>query len=208
MKRLIDDLGLNSAEEYNRIFNIRALKGVDEHDLARWKRLIKFYKGGRFIDLGCLDSLAPVMIKEQYPREEVWGIDIAEEAIAEMQKRFPYKGLYYQVGDVYDTGFPDNYFAYAVCGEVMEHLDDPQRFVEETMRILKRGATLAVSVPLGEEHEHGAVDADRHVWSYDVDDAYKLFGKYGKVTTKITGSSYFPKYIYRWPTLYIYVQKD
>lgn len=208
MKRLISDLGENSAEGYDEIFNIRALKGVDEHDLRRWKKLIKFYKGGRFIDLGCLDSLAPVMIKEQYPREEVWGIDIAKEAIAEMSKRFPYKGLYYQEGDVYDTGFPDNYFSYAVAGEVMEHLDEPERFIEETMRILKRNGTLAVSVPLGEEKEVGAVDLHRHVWSYDVDDAYRLFGKYGKVTTKITGSDYLPKYVYRWPTLYIYVNKD
>lgn len=208
MKRLIDGLGENSVQGYEEIFNIRALKGVDEHDLRRWKKLIKFYGGGRFIDLGCLDSLAPVIIKEQYPREEVWGIDIAKEAMAEMSKRFPYEGLYFQEGDVYDTGFPDNYFSYAVAGEVMEHLDDPQRFVEETMRILKRNGTLAVSVPLGEEKEPGAVDLHRHVWSYDVDDAYKLFGKYGKVTTKVTGSDYFPKYVYRWPTLYIYVNKD
>lgn len=208
MKRLIEDMGLNSAEEYDGIFAIRALKGVDDDDLDRWKKLIKFYKGGRFIDLGCLDSLCPVMIKEQYPREEVWGIDVAKEAMAEMSRRFPYKGLFYQEGDVYNTGFPDNYFSYAVAGEVMEHLDRPQDFIEETMRILKRGGTLAASVPLGEEKEHGAVDGDRHVWSYDVEDAYKLFGKYGKVTTKIRGSQFFPKYRYRWPTLFIYVLKD
>lgn len=208
MKRLIEDLGLNSPEEYDRIFAIRALRGVDEHDLRRWKRLVKFYRGGRFIDLGCLDSLAPVIVKEQYPREEVWGIDIAKEAIVEMSRKYPFQGLFYQVGDVYDTRFPDNYFSYAIAGEIMEHLDDPEKFIRETMRILRRGGTLAVSVPLGEEKEVGAVDADRHVWSYDVEDAYRLFGKYGKVTTKTTGSDYVPKYVYRWPTLYIYVRKS
>lgn len=208
MKRLIDDLGKNSAEEYDAIYDIRALKGVDEHDLRRWKKLIKFYHGGRFIDLGCLDSLCPVLIKEQYPKEEVWGIDLAAHAIEEMSRKFPYKGLYYQVGDVYDTGFPDGYFSYAVAGELMEHLDKPEVFVEEAMRILKRGGTMAVSIPLGEENEPGAVDGDRHVWSYDVEDAYRLFSKYGQVTTKITGSDYFPKYVYRWPTLYIYVRKS
>ena len=206
MKRLLEGLGENSPEGYDTIFDIRSIKGVDEHDLKRWKRLVKFYRGGRFIDLGCLDSLAPVIIKEQYPKEEVWGIDVAKNAIEQMQERFPF--VFYQVGDVYDTRFPDSYFSYAVCGEVMEHLDDPHKFIEETMRILKRGGTLAVSVPLGEEKEIGAVDGDRHVWSYEIEDAYELFGKYGKVTTKITGSDYFPKYVYRWPTLYIYVQKD
>ena len=206
MKRLIEGMGENSASEYDRIFALRDLKGVDEHDLKRWKRLIKFYKGGRFVDLGCLDSLAPVIVKEQYPREEVWGIDVAEGAIAEMVRRYPF--VYYQVGDVYDTKFPDNYFSYAVSGEVIEHLDDPERFFAETFRILKRGGTLALSTPLGEEHEVGAVDGERHVWSYEVADMDRLLGKYGKVTTRITGSDYFPVYKYRWPTLYAYVRKD
>lgn len=208
MKRLLENLGLNSADEYDRIFAIRALKGVDEHDLRRWKKLLKFYHGGRFIDLGCLDSLCPVLVKEQYPKEEAWGIDVAKEAIGEMARRFPYEGLYYQEADIYDTKFPDNYFSYEVCGEVLEHLDDPEKFIAEAMRILKRGGTLALSTPLGEEKEQGAVDGDRHVWSFEVDDIYKLLGKYGKVTTKITGSDYLPRYVYRWPTLYAYVLKD
>lgn len=206
MKRLIEGMGENSPAEYDRIFALRDLKGVDEHDLRRWKKLTKFYRGGRFIDLGCLDSLAPVLIKERYPREEAWGIDVAKDAIAEMQKRYPF--VYYQVGDVYDTLFPDNYFSYAVAGEVIEHLDDPAAFFKETFRILKKGGTLALSTPLGEEHEHGAVDADRHVWSFEVNDMYELLSPYGKVTTKITGSDYFPVYRYRWPTLYAYVRKS
>lgn len=208
MKRLLADLGLNSTEEYNRIFALRAVKGVDEHDLRRWKKLIKFYHGGRFVDLGCLDSLCPVLIKEQYPREEVWGIDLAKEAVEEMSRRFPYKGLIFQEGDVYDTKFPDGYFSYAVAGEVMEHLDDPEKFIHEAMRILKHGGTLALSVPLGEEKEQGAVDADRHVWSFEVEDMKDLLGKYGRLTTKITGSDFFPRYVYRWPTLYAYVLKN
>ena len=208
MKRLIEGLGLNSSSEYDNIFAIRALKGVDEHDLKRWKKLIKFYKGGRFIDLGCLDSLCPILIKEQWPREEVWGIDIASEAIAEMQRRNAVLGIYYQVGDVYNTGFPKNYFSYAVAGEILEHLDDPEKFIAETFRILKSGGTLALSTPLGEENEPGAVDGERHVWSWETEDMYRLMGKYGKVTTKMTGSEFYPKYVYHWPTLYAYVLKD
>jgi trans-aconitate methyltransferase len=98
MKRLIEDLGENSPQEYDRIFFDRAIKGVNERDLKRWKKLIKHYKGGRFIDLGCLDSLAPILVKEAYPKEEVWGVDLAEEAIIEMAQRYPF--VYYQKADI------------------------------------------------------------------------------------------------------------
>ena len=206
MKRLIEGLGKNDTIEYSQIFFQRLLKGVDEHDLKRWKRLIKYYRGGRFVDLGCLDSLAPVIVKEQYPTEEVWGIDLVKDAIEEMARRFPF--VYYQTGDIYDTRFPDNYFNYAVCGEVIEHLDDPTLFFKEVFRILKHGGMLALSTPLGEEREVGAVDGDRHIWSFEIEDMEKLLGQYGHVTTKITGSDYFPKYTYHFPTLYAYCRKS
>lgn len=205
MKRLIKDLGTNSPELYDQIFFDRVLKGVDERDLKRWKKLIKYYRGGRFIDMGCLDSLAPVLVKEQYPKEEVWGIDTAQGAIEEMSQRFPF--VYYKVIDLYETHFPDNYFSYAVAGEVIEHLDDPEKFITEALRILKHGGTLALSTPL-EETGIGEVDLDNHVWSYTIQDMYTLLGKYGKVTTKIMGSEYFPKYRYFFPTLLAYVRKD
>lgn len=205
MKRLIPDLGENSPEEYSKIFLDRALKGVDEHDLKRWKKLIKYYRGGRFIDMGCLDSLAPILVKEQYPTEEIWGIDLAEEAIKEMSQRYPF--IYYQVGDVYDTKFPDNYFSYIVAGEIIEHLDQPEKFFAEAVRTLKRGGVLAVSTPL-EETGVGEVDGDRHLWSYSVQDMYDLLGRYGAVKTKIIGSDYFPVYKYHFPTLLAYLKKD
>lgn len=205
MKRLIKDLGANSPAEYDRIFLDRALKSVDERDLKRWKKLIKFYRGGRFIDLGCLDSLAPILVKEQYPTEEVWGIDTAPAAIEEMAQRYPF--VYYQVGDVYDTRFPAGHFSYAVAGELVEHLDDPKKFLAETFRILKRGGVLALSTPLGETGV-GEVDSDRHVWGYEVKDMYDLLGKYGKVMTKIMGSDYFPVYRHYFPSLLAYCWKQ
>lgn len=204
MKRLIENLGKNSPEEYAGILLQRTLKGTDERDLKRWNKLVKFYRGGRFIDLGCLDSLAPILIKERYPKEEVWGLDYSRAAIEEMQQRYPY--IYYQQGDVYDTKFPANYFSYITAGELLEHLDNPANFIKEAMRILKRGGTLALSTPL-EETGAGEVDKDRHIWSFSIEDMDMLLGPYGKVTVKIMGSEYFPKYAYHFPTIICYCQK-
>ena len=165
---------------------------------------MKHYKGGRLLDAGCLDSLASPLAKEKYPKSEVWGIDTARGAILDMQERFP--NVYYQVGDVYNTKFPDNYFAYIIAGELIEHLDDPQKFFKEAFRILKRGGILAVSTPLGETEE-GEVDHLNHLWSFEEEDLIGLLEPYGKVWTRQMGSEFFPIYKYHFPTLLAFCSK-
>ena len=206
MKRLLEGIGKNSEKEYDRIFYERSLKDIDSFDLLRWKRLIKYYEKGRVIDLGCLDSRALPLLKERYPGLEGWGIDTASEAMRVMQKRYP--GIIYNVGDVYDTKFPSGYFSYAIAGELIEHLDNLQKFFEETFRILRRGGILALSTPLEEETEPGAKDKDRHIWSFKEEDIRKLVEPYcSKIKVKIMGSQYFPKYKYNFPNILAYCYK-
>ena len=205
MKRLIDGVGKNSVEEYNRNFFERCERGPDEFDLQRWKMLIKYYKGGRLIDLGCLDSLVPVYAKEKYPYGEFWGIDVADEAVNAMRENYPY--VNYLVGDVYNTKLPSDHFDYAVAGELIEHLERPEDFLKETFRILKEGGMLAISTPLEEAQEPGAKDAERHIWSYSVEDIRQLLSFYDSVKIKIQGSKYFPRYKYNFPNIIAYCKK-
>ncbi len=205
MQKLADQSPLNNAEAYNQIYSERQEKGVDSQDLRRWKKLLKHYRGGRLIDMGCLDSLVPQMAHEKSPKAEVWGIDLAKEAINDMQRRFPY--IYFQTGDVYETKFPPNYFEYVVAGEVLEHLEKPEGFVREAMRILRPGGILALSTPLEEAREPGAVDHERHLWSFTKEDIETLFLPFGSVRTETLGSEYFPFYKYHWPSLLAWVKK-
>lgn len=205
MKRLIDGLGLNSPQEYNRIFNVRQEKGIDFQDLRRWHTLLKKFKGGRLLDAGCLDSLVPTLALEKYPKASVWGIDTAKEAIQKMQQKYP--KVKYKVADVYKTGFKDGVFDYIVAGELIEHLDSPQKFIDEAFRILKPKGILAISTPLNEEIEVGAVDGHRHLWSFSVDSVTKMLKVHGKIKgVKILGSEWFP-YKYHWKTMVVFAQK-
>lgn len=198
-------MGLNSPEEYNRIFGIRQKKGADHQDLRRWKVLLKYFKGGRLLDAGCLDSQVPVMAKKKFANANVWGIDTAKEAIQAMQTNHP--SIKYEVRNVYDTRFPDNFFDYVVAGELIEHLESPQAFIKEAFRILKPKGTLALSTPLNEEIEFGAVDGHRHLWSFSVDSVTKMLKVYGKIKgVKILGSEWFP-YKYHFPTQIVFAQK-
>jgi len=204
MKRLLDGIGQNSPEEYDRIFKVRQERGVDSQDLRRWKLLLKKFKGGIILDAGCLDSLVPVMALKK-PRTVAWGIDTSKTAIQEMQNKYPQ--VKYMVKNVYDTQFPDGYFDYIVAGELIEHLESPERFFKEAMRILAKDGTLAISTPLEEEKEFGAVDAHRHIWSVSVENITKMLKVYGKIQIRIIGSEFFPKYKYHWKSIIAFVTK-
>ena len=195
----------NSPTEYDQIFLQRKENGVDKQDLRRWKRLLKHYRGSRLIDLGCLDSEIPSLIKDRFPRAEVWGIDLAGSSIQQMKEKYPW--VFYEVMDVYKTKYPDNYFGYAVAGEILEHLEHPVKFIKEAMRILRPGGILALSTPKEEFIEPGAVDKERHLWSFSKADLELLLDGYGEVSIDVIGSKYFPVYEYHFPTLLAYCKK-
>lgn len=206
MQRLTQQSNLNSPQAYDAIFQERQKKGVDEHDVRRWKRLLKHYHGGNIADLGCLDSEILEMLNDD-DKENYWGIDYAEEAIKEMNKKH---GNFYEVGDVYKIKHGDSLFDYAILGEVLEHLEDPEAAIKEAMRLLKPGGVLAISVPFNEKIEPGAVDGDRHLYSFDKTDMKKLLNKYSKkIEMGVVGSRYWPiwKYRYCFPSLVTFAWK-
>lgn len=204
MKRLLEK-NINTSFEYDRIYEVRSQKEPDEFDVRRWKNLLKKYKGGKLLDAGCLDSLVPQMAKKKYPKAEVWGMDFSRTAIVEMQGKFP--DVFYFVGNLYQIDFPKMYFDYVVAGEVIEHLENPYEFIHEAFRILKHGGILALSTPFNEAREPGAVDAFRHVWSFDEQDMVDMLSPYGKVEIKIKGSKFFPIYKYSFDNMIAWCTK-
>lgn len=205
MKRLAEQTDKNSPQSYDEIYSQRKERGIDKQDLRRWKRLMKHYKGTRILDAGCLDSIVPILAAKKNPRAEIWGIDLAEKTIESMAEAYPF--AFFEVQDVYNTKFPKEYFGYIVAGELIEHLEDPSRFVGEAMRILRPGGTLALSTPKEEEIEPGAVDGERHLWSFSEDDIIKMLEPYGEVRTEILGSQYFPFYEYHFPSIIAFCKK-
>ena len=185
MERLAKE-NLNTPQEYDEIFKDRQTKKVDKYDLKRWNLLSKYFTGGKLIDIGCLDSLIPVMMKIKHPSSEVYGLDHAEEAIKFLQQEYPM--VTYLKRDLYNTGFPKEYFNYAIMGEVIEHLEDPEKAIKEAMRILKPRGTLALSTPMNEAVESGAVDGIHHLWSFEVKDIKQILSQFGKV--KVTIKNY------------------
>lgn len=201
MKRLIQKDN-NTPELFDQIFKE---KKPDWFDKKRWKWLLKRWKGGRLIDLGCLWSEVPLLALYAQPDASVWGLDYANEAISALQQKYP--EINYVMDDVYETQFPDKSFDYVVAGELIEHLDEPQKFIKEAFRILDDGGILALSTPLEEAREPGAVDLEKHLWSFTKEDILDLCKDFKDIKIKIIGSRFFPWYKYVFDTIICWAQK-
>jgi SAM-dependent methyltransferase len=108
------------------------------------RALFPRYVGGpgrRVLDLGCRDG---ALTQAYASGNEIVGVDADRDALAEAEKL----GIETQWADLdQPLDFPDASFDVVVAGEVLEHLRDPARTLDETRRVLRPGGTLVGSVP-------------------------------------------------------------
>ena len=102
-------------------------------------------RGERLLDIGCGDGTFTVLLKEALKAEEAVGIEIAPEAITAIEQ----KGIKaYQLDiDEQPLPFDDAYFDVVYCGEVIEHLFNPDHLLEELHRVLKPEGTCVITTP-------------------------------------------------------------
>ena len=110
-------------------------------------------EGGRILDIGCSQGTVPLLMGRS--GAEVTGIDIDPEAIryatshlleepVEVQSR-----VRYLCGDFLAMDLPENHYDAVLLTEILEHLEEPQRFLEKAALLLKDGGRLVVTVPFG-----------------------------------------------------------
>ena len=102
------------------------------------KRFASIYLKGRLIDIGCGEKPYSDMIKP-YVTEYV-GVD--------HQDTLHDKSHIDRFGTAYDIPAEDSEFDSAICTAVLEHLEEPDKAIKETNRVLKKGGYAIYTVPL------------------------------------------------------------
>lgn len=107
--------------------------------------ILSRYKFERILDVGCGDGNFSVLLKEACKAKEVYGIEISEKG-ADLARKNGVKCYQLDV-DEEDFLFEDNYFDAVVALELIEHLFDPDHFLDEVYRVLKPEGIFVLSTP-------------------------------------------------------------
>ena len=99
--------------------------------------------GKRLLDLGSGEGSFVMMVRQSF--EEVYGVDISEKAVELCQER----GIHAKKANLNNEPipFPDKYFDAVVALDVVEHVFDPIRFLQEIHRVLADGGYTIISTP-------------------------------------------------------------
>jgi len=97
--------------------------------------------GRKLLDVGCGDGRRVAwLIHHNF---QVYGTEIDKNACNRAKKR----GIEVFNGELWDAGYPSDFFDIITFSQVFEHLHNPQRVLEECFRILKSNGILIIDVP-------------------------------------------------------------
>jgi 2-polyprenyl-3-methyl-5-hydroxy-6-metoxy-1,4-benzoquinol methylase len=115
-----------------------ALKDAGFYDLER--SLFK-EKTPSALDIGCAAGALPVMLKDR--GWTVRGVEISEPQAAYCRER----GLEVSVLSLEENRFPSHCFDAVHASHIIEHLNNPDVFVREVLRILKPDGRFYITTP-------------------------------------------------------------
>lgn len=103
--------------------------------------------GEKLIDLGCGTGYYLFLLSNLGVSLRLTGLDNNQKAMGEARESLSSKNIKFVFGDLHRMPFKNESFDKAVMSEVLEHLENDQRVLEEVLRILKPGGILVVSTP-------------------------------------------------------------
>lgn len=95
------------------------------------------------LDVGCGEGITLRKLEELGIGKQNVGVDYSEDAIKIGKLHHP--DLDIRIGNIYDLAFENNSFDAVICTEVLEHLEDPSKAVDELKRVTKK--YIIISVP-------------------------------------------------------------
>ena len=118
------------------------LEGWDAAFYAKYAdALMPDDSGARVLDVGC--GVGQVVARLKETGFAAYGVDVSEPNIQRARRFSDHCQLY----DGKTLPFPDQYFACAGALNVLEHVDEPEAFIRELVRVVAVGGRVVLSSP-------------------------------------------------------------
>ena len=106
------------------------------------KRIFKFKKQGKFLDIGC--SAGFILEAAREKGFEVFGVDISPLALKFAREELNIFEIYLSLED---SHFPDRFFDVITMYNLLEHIPDPVKLLKEVSRIAKEDSLIEIWTP-------------------------------------------------------------
>lgn len=129
----------------------RTLPGIVEENywfqrhLVAYNHLLNAVEAKRVLDLGCGEGYGADLLASR--AREVVGVDLAPEAVYHARKTYRRPNLRFRYMDIYRLELEAESFDVVCSLQVIEHLHEPERFMEEARRVLKPGGLCVITTP-------------------------------------------------------------
>lgn len=129
----------------------RTLPGVREENywfqrhLVAYRFLLPYAEGKRVLDLGSGEGYGTDLLASV--ASEAVGVDLAPEAVYHARRTYRRPNLRFLYRSIYDLGLEAETFDLVCSLQVVEHLHQPELFMEEARRVLKPGGLCVISTP-------------------------------------------------------------
>ena len=131
--------------------------------------------GSDVLDLGCGSGYGSMLLAAA--GANVQAIDIDPVSVEAAQTAYG-SAARFTSASAYDVPFDDANFDVVTCFEVIEHVDEPQRVIDEAARVLRPSGVLIISTPMKAEYNRGLLNPNPfHVHEMEHDEFAPLVAR-------------------------------
>lgn len=108
-------------------------------------------EGQKVLDIGCGWGRIAIGLIKRFPTLKISGIDLSEEAISRapeiIERETGVSDVDFRVANAEQLPFEDDAFDCVVSTRVFQYISDPQKAMQEVVRVLKPNGRVTISVP-------------------------------------------------------------
>lgn len=109
-------------------------------------KALNIKKDNVVLDVGCGAGIFSAAMSKK--AKEVYGLDYSKTNINAVKKRYKHiQNIKFVKGDATKMPFKAGFFDVILATEIIEHIQDDNKFVKECCRVLKKGGRLVVTTP-------------------------------------------------------------